>query len=69
MTRLIPILLPLATGLVAFAQNYNPCSNPVQQYWCDSAPAGSDITLLSATLTPDPIKKGEPVSLTFTTLD
>jgi hypothetical protein len=59
----------LAAAPVASAQNYNPCSNPVQAHWCDSAPEGSDITLTSANLNPDPLVPGMIGSLTMTYFD
>jgi hypothetical protein len=61
--------LTIVGAPAALAQNYNPCSNPVQPNWCDGAPAGSDITLVSVALNPNPIKKGQKVTLTITSLD
>eukprot|EP01091_Cochliopodium_minus_P012656 TRINITY_DN387_c0_g1_i1.p1 TRINITY_DN387_c0_g1~~TRINITY_DN387_c0_g1_i1.p1 ORF type:complete len:163 (+),score=34.44 TRINITY_DN387_c0_g1_i1:249-737(+) len=51
------------------AQNYNPCSNQVQQNWCDCAAPGSDITVTSVTLNPNPVVKGSNVSVTATSVD
>ena len=59
----------LAVAPAAGAQNYNPCSNPVQTHWCDSAPEGSDITLTSASLDPDPLMPGAMGSLTMSFFD
>jgi hypothetical protein len=62
-------LMAIMSGSIAFAQNYNPCSKPVQQNWCDASPAGSDITLLSVDLTPNPFVKGKDATVTITSVD